>query len=258
MVGWIFYLWRLKACGHQGTERLLATKEDNLEPATGLAQSAWTGITSSGLLPFSFPQQPDFSCNEQNPENYNSPTESESHSVRSNSLWPHRLYSPWHSPGQNTGVGSLSLLQIFPSQGSNPGFLHCRQILYQLSHKERPRILRWVAYPFSSWSSGPRNWTRVSCIADGFFTSWAIREALQLTYRGPLKRGGKKKQKQINPPPVRFLIWHTFWTFQYRNYKKHLRKFKHNSKKLCGTSITESSSLEVHHVNRQRRYWLPN
>ena len=45
---------------------------------------------------------------------------------------------PWNSPGQNTGVGSLFLLQgIFPTQGSNPGLSHCRQILYQLSHKGR-------------------------------------------------------------------------------------------------------------------------
>ena len=44
--------------------------------------------------------------------------------------------SPWNSLGQNTGVGSLSLLQgIFPTQGSNPGLPHCRRILYQLSHK---------------------------------------------------------------------------------------------------------------------------
>ena len=43
---------------------------------------------------------------------------------------------PWNSPGQNTGVGSLSVLQgIFSTQGSNPGLPHCRQILYQLSHK---------------------------------------------------------------------------------------------------------------------------
>ena len=60
----------------------------------------------------------------------------ESRSVMSDSLWPHGLYSPWNSPGQNTGVGSLSLLQgIFPTQGSNPGLPHCSQILYQLSHK---------------------------------------------------------------------------------------------------------------------------
>ena len=59
-------------------------------------------------------------------------------------LRPHRLYSPWNSPGQNSGVGSLSLLQgIFPTQGLNPGLLYCRQILYQLSHQESPRILEW-------------------------------------------------------------------------------------------------------------------
>ena len=73
-------------------------------------------------------------------------------------------YSPWISPGQNTGVGSSSLLQgVFPTQGSNPGLLHCRRILYQLSHKGSPRILEWVAYPFSRGSSHPRNRTKVSC-----------------------------------------------------------------------------------------------
>ena len=79
-----------------------------------------------------------------------------------NSLCPHGLYSPWNSPGQNTGVGSFSLLEgIVPTQGSNPGLLHYRWILYQLSHKRSPRILEWVAYPFSSRSSRPRNWTWV-------------------------------------------------------------------------------------------------
>ena len=63
-------------------------------------------------------------------------SESQSHSVVSNSLWPHEPYSPWNSPGQNTGVGSLSLLQgIFPAQGSNPDLPHCRRILYRLSHQ---------------------------------------------------------------------------------------------------------------------------
>ena len=81
---------------------------------------------------------------------------------------------PWNSPGQNTGVGSCCLHQrIFPTQGLNPGLLCCRQILYQLSHQGSPRILEWAAYPFSSGSSQPRNRTRVSCIAGGFFTSWA-------------------------------------------------------------------------------------
>ena len=85
--------------------------------------------------------------------------------------------SPWNSPGQNTGMGSLSLLQgIFPPQGSNPGLPYCRQILYQLSHKGSPRTLEWVAYPFSRGLSRPRNWTGVSCIAGRFFTNWAKRE----------------------------------------------------------------------------------
>ena len=53
------------------------------------------------------------------------------------------------SLGQKTGVGIHALLQgIFPSQGSNPGLLHCRQILYHLSHQGSPRILEWVAFPF--------------------------------------------------------------------------------------------------------------
>ena len=100
---------------------------------------------------------------------------SESLSVVSDSLWLHGLYSPWSSPGQNTGVGSLSLLQgIFPTQGSDSGLLHCRQILYELSHRGSPRIPEWVAYHFSSRSSRPRNQTWVSCTASGFFTNWPI------------------------------------------------------------------------------------
>ena len=85
-------------------------------------------------------------------------SESESCSVVFNSLKPHGLHNPWNSPGHNTGVGSLSLLQgIFPTQGSNPGLPHCRRILYQLSHKGSPRIPEWVAYLFSSGSCQPRN-----------------------------------------------------------------------------------------------------
>ena len=65
--------------------------------------------------------------------------ESESRSVMSDALQRHGLYSPWNSPGQNTGVGSLSLLQgIFPTQRSNPGLPPCRRILYQLNHKGSP------------------------------------------------------------------------------------------------------------------------
>ena len=114
----------------------------------------------------------------------------ESRSVVSNSLRPRGLYSPWKSPGQNTGVGSLSLLQgIFPTQGLNPGPPHCKWILYQLSQKGSPRILERVAFPFSRGSSWPRNRSRVSYIAGGFFTNWAMREAPRL-----MSLGGDDKQ----------------------------------------------------------------
>ena len=73
---------------------------------------------------------------------------------------------------------AFSLLQgIFPSQGLNPGLPHCRRILYQMSHKGSPKILEWIAYPFSSGSSPPRNQTDIACIAGKSFTNWAIREA---------------------------------------------------------------------------------
>ena len=77
------------------------------------------------------------------------------------------------SPGKNTRVGCHALLQgIFPTQGLNPGLPHCKQILYHLSHQGSPRILEWVAYPFSRGSSQPGNRTSISCIAGKFFTSW--------------------------------------------------------------------------------------
>ena len=99
------------------------------------------------------------------------PSESGRLSLMCKCLQPYGLYSPWNSPGKNTGLSSLSLLQgIFPSQGSNPGLPHCRQILYHLSHKGSPRMLKWVAYPFSRGSSWSKNWTWVSCIAGIFFT----------------------------------------------------------------------------------------
>ena len=62
------------------------------------------------------------------------------------SLWPHGLSSPWNSPGLNTGVGSLSLLQgIFPTQGLNPCLPHCRQILYHLSYQGRGwQRMKWL------------------------------------------------------------------------------------------------------------------
>ena len=75
-------------------------------------------------------------------------SESKSCLVMSHALRPHRLYNPWHSPGQKTRMGSLFLLQgIFPVQGSNPGLPHCRWILYQLSYQRIPVQETW----FNSW-----------------------------------------------------------------------------------------------------------
>ena len=66
-----------------------------------------------------------------------------SHSVVSDSLRPHGLQParplcPWNSPGKNTGLGRLSLLQIFPTQGLKLGLLHCKLILYHLSYHGSP------------------------------------------------------------------------------------------------------------------------
>ena len=60
------------------------------------------------------------------------------------------------SPSKHTGMGCHTLLQgIFPTQGSDPGLPHCKWILYYPSHQGSPRILEWVAYPFSEALSDP-------------------------------------------------------------------------------------------------------
>ena len=107
--------------------------------------------------------------------------EIESCSVMSDSLWTPWTIQSMEFSRQNAGVGSLSLLQgIFPTQGSNPGLLHCSFILYLMNHKGSPRILKWVVYPFSSRSSQRRNQSGVSCIAGRFLTSWDTRDTFLL------------------------------------------------------------------------------
>ena len=94
---------------------------------------------------------------------------SERSSVMSGSLQSHGLYSPWNSPGQNTGVGSLSLLQgIFPTQGLNPSLPHFRQILYQLRHKEN-----WSGLQFPSPGNLPDPEIKPASpiLAGGFFSA---------------------------------------------------------------------------------------
>ena len=95
----------------------------------------------------------------------------ESRSVVSNTLQPHRLYTPWNSPGQNTGMGTLSLLQgIFPTQGLNPGLPHCRQILNQLSHQGSPIVYATAAKLLQSCPTlcNPRDGSPPGCPSLGF------------------------------------------------------------------------------------------
>ena len=77
------------------------------------------------------------------------------------------------------GILQASTLEwiAVPTQGLTQGLLHCRQILYHLSHQGSPGILEWIAFFFSSRSSWPRNQIGVSCFAGRFFTNWDTREA---------------------------------------------------------------------------------
>ena len=99
---------------------------------------------------------------------------------KGDSLWPHGLCSPWNFPGQNTGLHSLPLLQgVLPTQGSNPGLLHYRQILYRLIHKRSARILVWVAYPLIPVDLSNARMKLGPSALQVDSLHWAIREALQ-------------------------------------------------------------------------------
>ena len=101
------------------------------------------------------------------------------------SLVNHGQYSPWNSPGQNIRVDRLSLLQgILRKQGWSPGISHWRWILHQLSHNGSQRMLEWVAYPFSTKTSLPWNWTDVFSFAGRIFPKWAIRKVLRWAKSG--------------------------------------------------------------------------
>ena len=78
------------------------------------------------------------------------------------------------------------------------GLPHGGQILYQLSHKGSPRTLQWVADPFSSGSSWPRNQSGVSCIAGGFFTTWATREAQEHCSGYPISSPADHPDQELN------------------------------------------------------------
>ena len=96
-----------------------------------------------------------------------------SHSVASDSLQPLGLYSPWNSPGQNTGVGSLFLLQgIFPTQGSNPGLPHWRQAdTLPAEPQGKPKNTGVDSLFLLQGIISTQESNRVSCIAGRFFTN---------------------------------------------------------------------------------------
>ena len=111
------------------------------------------------------------------------------------------------------GMGCHALLQgIFQTQGLNAGLPHCRWIRYCLSHQGSPKTLEWVACSFSRGSSQPRNWTRVCCIAGGFFTSWATREAQWYHKR-------HKKLSQVLRIEFRLSGWFSSMNSQFNGYR---------------------------------------
>ena len=131
--------------------------------------------------------------------------ESESCSVVSNSLWPHGLFSSWNSPGQNTGVDSLFLLQqIFPTQGLNLGLLHCRWILLPAKPPGMPKNTgvgslsllqqifliqesnqgllnyRQILYQLRYWGSPTLSWNlSLSCLLRTTQTSFSVPQISQ-------------------------------------------------------------------------------
>ena len=120
----------------------------------------------------------------------------------SDSLWPHGLYSPWTSPGQNTVGGSLSLIQgIFPIQGLNPGLLHGGWILYQLSYQGSLRLWGWVAYLFSRVSSWP-----TSLVAQTVKHLTTMQETRFYHWVGKILQ-----RRKWQPTPVFILAWKIPW-----------------------------------------------
>ena len=97
------------------------------------------------------------------PSDYRYESESVSCWVMSDSLWLHGLWPagllcPWNSLGKNIGVGSFPSSGIFPVRGSNPGLLHCRQILYYVSYQGSPRLQgrsRRICMPWGSLETRP-------------------------------------------------------------------------------------------------------
>ena len=99
-------------------------------------------------------------------------SESDNHSVMSDSLWPHGLHGILQARILEWVVIPFSRGTSQPKDRTQVSHIAGRFFISWAT-----RILEWVVYPFSRGSSWPSNQNRVSCIAGGFFTSWATREA---------------------------------------------------------------------------------
>ena len=122
----LVWIWRAENWGANAVNLSLKAGEGEMNcPVQAVRQKMGTNSSFPYFLFYPGPQQ--IGCIHVFLCFYDTPwSESESSSVVPNSLQPHGLCSPWNSPGQSTGVGGLSLLQgIFPTQGWNPGLLHC-------------------------------------------------------------------------------------------------------------------------------------
>ena len=152
--------------------------------------------------------------------NPNSKHESESRSVVSHSLQPHGLYSPWNSPGQNTGVGSLSLLQrIFTTQGSNPGLPHCKSALC---------LLHWQVASLPLVPTGkPRNWEYKDQLAN-------------------VKKHTVSEKMLHFFSCLCFTMWRVNWTHKLSLYSipKSLKRYEHLRKRKFPGISQESLNLE--------------
>ena len=139
------------------------------------------------------------------------------------------LLCPWDSPGKNTGVDCHAFLQgIIPTQGSSPGLLHCRWILYPLNHHRSPWILKLVAYSFSRGSSQTRNGTGLSWMAGRFFTCWATREGFKRCFKIELlcETSTYKKQNLLNSVDLTFPSNDSSQVEENWNFWKWSRQFK--------------------------------
>ena len=113
-------------------------------------------------------------------------------------LWDPMDRSPWNSPGQNTGVGSHSLLQgIFPTQRSNAVLPHCRQILSQMSHKKSTREVKAIVFPVvkygcESWTINKAERQRIDA-----FELWCWRRLLRVPWTA--RRSNQSILMEISP-----------------------------------------------------------